>query len=199
MKSVTSSPHVARIFRLLLDFFRVDDHNHPRPQYIFEPRLWWEIKRKCVFFGPPAAPPAAPPHEPGGGYWPSYARRYSLRSASILRQSSILIDFYHSIIDTDCVNQCPASRLVKTEEHKLRAGSSRMDNILPSDPQTMNRLDYSRHEACPRGGINEGSASVNSFFVSRSCTSCVMGSCFNMQITWASGERKYEVFSGLYT
>ena len=64
------------------------------------------MKRKCVFFWPPLAPPAGPPHESGGGYWPSYAhpphfdRRYSLRSASILLQSSILMHFYHSIIDT---------------------------------------------------------------------------------------------------
>ena len=28
-------------------------------QHSFEPRLWWELKRKGVFLGPPAEPPAA--------------------------------------------------------------------------------------------------------------------------------------------
>ena len=87
---------------LFLNFLCVDMTATTPGQSSFEPRLSWKMKRECVFFWPSAAPPAGPPHEPGGGYWPSYAQRYSLRSVSIvLLQSSILIDFYHSIIDTD--------------------------------------------------------------------------------------------------
>ena len=45
---------------------------------------------------------SGPPSRAGGGLLAE------LRSASILLQSSILIVFYHSIIHTDWVSQCPA-------------------------------------------------------------------------------------------
>ena len=74
------------------------------------------MKGKCAFWASAGASSGAPSRA-GGRLLaePRFARSYSFRSTSILLQSSILVVFYHSIIDTDWVSKCPALNIVLSE------------------------------------------------------------------------------------
>ena len=70
-------------------------------QHSFGPRLRWEVNRKCVFLGPPRRLQRTPLTSRERAIGRATLGQYSA-------QSSIQIVFYHSIIDTDWVSQCPA-------------------------------------------------------------------------------------------